>query len=1032
MKPPTAKPTQASDAPELPAPPCGCDENAVEALVDLFVRYAQGRTVVAGRDPATRPVFLRLHGVAHGTLRIREDLPPELRVGIFAQKSEYEVWVRFSSDVQPGVPDVGGTVGIALKVFDVEGKKILEGEESATTHDFILQNHDVFFVDTAKDMCAFTCQSLNGKLDEYLARHPRTKEVLDAMEKLVPSVLLSPYWSVLPFKFGEGAFVKYKLTPEKAPPGSGDPPDVDDPFYLRADLHARMKQGEARFQLLIQRQTSEQEMPTDEATRPWSEEKSPPVHVATLILPQQDLGTRGQATYGENLAFNTWHALPEHAPVGSLALARKAVYQASARVRRNVNGVPVGEPVEPRALSWCAGLEGAEQEGKKTKSKSACPGGDYPPAKDTKIVRAAIHPAIGVARVGNSASGIFYGPEVTTPPGEGPLEHRDDEGALKRQAARFRIYGYNAAGELIRELTADWADITWTVHVANRKASWYRWQLSLDIPEAASVALPLRNASVEGPARDVLTIDGGARSIRGKEQRGEATQFRGKFQEEEVYLGELRTDEAGRLVFLGGHGKSASPEGKPIYIPSDEDSFINADGWYDDTSDGPVTAEVRIEGQRIPVEPAWVVTAPPNYAPTVTAVRTLYDLMFDLYVQNEWLRLPAQVSFQRDVYPILQRLTEHQWVNQGFATQFGWGGANHFEDPEYVQKLAAKPAEGEYDIYGELRRQVLQAFRDPGQANGDQLPWPWLYGDAMEVPAGESPRQNAAVSPTQYRVLELWAAGDFVADWDPQRELPREIEQVPLAEQPAMLDRAALDACLADAFHPGCELTWPMRHLSMYSAPFRIRQRPSGEPEPDHGATLTQAVVLSSAGPLHAQGPGDLTRWMGLPWQADTAYCRSGYDPDYDPFVPSFWPARVPNHVLTPAAYEKVMNPRLPREERLAAFARRASWVAPLKGTTVEQMEQMVEVFGGMGLVELRRGVEGDRDFPPVMGVASFGKGVEPPTPGVLPMAEPLGVPGGRRLPREVLRRRAVQEAGWGSEEALRHAPLPVRLPKKT
>ena len=37
------------------------------------------------------------------------------------------------------------------------------------------------------------------------------------------------------------------------------------------------------------------------------------------------------------------------------------------------------------------------------------------------------------------------------------------------------------------------------------------------------------------------------------------------------------------------------------------------------------------------------------------------------------------------------------------------------------------------------------------------------------------------------------------------------------------LDKAALHFCLADAFHPGCELTWPMRHASLYSAPFRIR-----------------------------------------------------------------------------------------------------------------------------------------------------------------------------------------------------------------
>ena len=69
---------------------------------------------------------------------------------------------------------------------------------------------------------------------------------------------------------------------------------------------------------------------------------------------------------------------------------------------------------------------------------------------DSKIVSAAIHPAIGIARIGDSASGYFVGPEVVDPASEKPEFYRDDAGALKRQAARFRIYGYNAAGEVVR------------------------------------------------------------------------------------------------------------------------------------------------------------------------------------------------------------------------------------------------------------------------------------------------------------------------------------------------------------------------------------------------------------------------------------------------------------------------------------------------------------------------------------------------------------------------------------------------------
>jgi hypothetical protein len=556
--------------------------------------------------------------------------------------------------------------------------------------------------------------------------------------------------------------------------------------------------------------------------------------------------------------------------------------------------------------------------------------------------------------------------------------------------------------------------------------------MALDVPEAAGSKAPRRNATLTGTDRRALVVDGGEKSIGGKETRGEAYHFKGTFQGTDVYLGELRTDAAGRLLFLGGRGKSASPTNTTIFNESDPNGFINADGWYDDMSDGPVTAEVSIEGRSVPVESAWVVTAPPDYAPGIVGVRTLYDLLFDLYVQVQWLPFPERVSFRDHVYPILRRLTDLQWVNRGFATQFGRGGPNDFENDAYVRKLARDPAADGFDVYRELRRQVLRSFRAPDGKDGNQLPWPWVYGDAMELPAGNSPRQNATLSPTQYRILEAWAVGNFDPDWGDPVTPYCTIDAVPLTQQPDMLDRAALEFCLADAFHPGCEVTWPVRHLTLYRAPFRIHHRPAGAAEPDYGHTLTPEVALSPSGPLFDQGPGDLTRWMGLPWQADTGYCRSGYDTAYDPFVPTFWPARVPNQVLTETNYGIAIDGNQLPEKRFAAFTDRMVWTAPLTGTTAEQMEQMVALFADMGVVEVREGVQSDPDLPPTMRVASFGPAVKPLLPtGPRPMmaAAPGAAPAGEH-PRELLRRQAVREAGWESQEQSEQAPLPVRRPE--
>jgi len=129
-------------------------------------------------------------------------------------------------------------------------------------------------------------------------------------------------------------------------------------------------------------------------------------------------------------------------------------------------------------------------------------------AGDTAIVRAAIYPAIGIARLGNSESEYFLSPEVTDPLPEPPGFYRDPTGALKRQSARFRVYGLNAAGRAVTELTADNAEIRWTVHLANKKSAWYQFQIALDIPEAGSAPPSwLRNITITDRSR--LVIDAG-------------------------------------------------------------------------------------------------------------------------------------------------------------------------------------------------------------------------------------------------------------------------------------------------------------------------------------------------------------------------------------------------------------------------------------------------------------------------------------------------------------------------------------------
>jgi hypothetical protein len=580
-------------------------------------------------------------------------------------------------------------------------------------------------------------------------------------------------------------------------------------------------------------------------------------------------------------------------------------------------------------------------------------------SKKNSIVRAAIHPSIGVARLGNSMNEFFLAPEVPEPAPQPPGYYRDSSGALKRQAVRFRIYGMNAEGQAVAELTAANADIQWTVHLANKKSGWYQFQIALDIPEAPSAPLSLlRNAAIGD--RKNLIIDPGPRHIAGRNAQRGVTFDTGSFMGTPVYLGELETDEEGRLVVLGGRGKSASYNGARAI------TFANNDGWHDDISDGPVTAKVVYQGKELAVDPAWVVVAPPNYAPLLKSVRTMWDLMRDVAITAKTLSAPARPSFQNDIRPLFERLSHLEWVNAGYAAAFGWKGPMRFTDPEWLQRLAdPSPA------LQEMRLSLANQFRVFDRDAWSPTPWPWLYGDAMDIPPAHTPRQGVALSDTQLKMLQQWAAGEFEPDYDPAQQPPREIGAIPIAQQPATLDRASLEFCLADAFHPGCEMTWPMRQPSLYMAPFRILHAEPGWIEPDYGPQISPDMIAATY-PFLGQVPGGLTRWMAVPWQTDTASCRSGYIKAYDPYVPTFWPARVPNQVLTEKEYAIVIDSNRPLSDRLIAFAKRAAWTRPLGSKSyLAQINNMIDHFGDMGVVEHRPGPN-DEHFPSSMQVENL------------------------------------------------------------
>ncbi len=568
-----------------------------------------------------------------------------------------------------------------------------------------------------------------------------------------------------------------------------------------------------------------------------------------------------------------------------------------------------------------------------------------------EIVRYVIHPGVGIARVGNSPEEFFIGPEA---PGEVSCPEggfKDGAGRIKRQAARFRVYGLNEAGAAVREITADEAEITWRVHVANRKAAWYQFQNAMDL-QKFSKTTTLRNSTVTGADRGKLVIDPGPRTISGRNTRGDEYLFNGgTFLGDAVPLGEVRTDDAGRLLVLGGFGHSAS------HPPNQQaTTFANNDGWHDDTSDGPVRATVRVGGREFEAEPAMVAVTPPNYGQGLYGVVTLYDVVLDLFIRDDKFKLsaPERPSFWRHIFPIFERLVGNQWVNGGVNFLFGVGSPSDLTEPELLYQLSS-PAEE----YRPLRASYFNWFRDPADGAKGQEPekLPPFYGDAFGDYSNVG-IDDLALTPTQYGWLRRWAEGDFDAD-PSHRDRPATLGDYPAAEQPRALDEANLESCLGGPFHPGIELTWTLRVASMWKEPFRLNVLPEGQaPEMDYGPSLTPEEALGPGGVVESSGPGTLTWWMGVPWQTDGASCLSGYEIGTYLPLPSFWAARVPNQVLSERSYTRVLDESLPVAQRLKHLFYRPEWLRYFGPDYETRINDNVAKWDKLGIVAPLEGSE--------------------------------------------------------------------------
>lgn len=338
-------------------PPQG-EEIQIEQILTiskLSMQHQPHPPMVRGQHPKS-------HGYVQGEFIFAEDIPKNMKVGVFKESKTYPIWIRFSnggSDRDPKtgdfVPDTVGDVrGMAIKLMNVAGEMVLDVPEHQGEQDFVLMNNPAFFLRDVQGYIDFfpVLKAIReGKIifksgeapqvpDELQAKFQAVAYALPILQKIRAKVTTSPleitYWSATPYKLDNQA-IKFSVVPHATEESFNPENAADKSNYLREAMTQHLANKDAYFDFKIQLQTDAIKMPVEDPTLEWDEQESPYVKVATIKIPAQDFNTKERQQLDENQSFSPWHTLLEHQPLGGVNRARKRIYGELAKFRNEMN-----------------------------------------------------------------------------------------------------------------------------------------------------------------------------------------------------------------------------------------------------------------------------------------------------------------------------------------------------------------------------------------------------------------------------------------------------------------------------------------------------------------------------------------------------------------------------------------------------------------------------------------------------------------------------------------------------------------------
>ena len=261
----------------------------------------------------------KTHGIVRAELTVRDDLPENMRRGIFAEPRSYRAWVRFSGPgpyVTPDIDDVG-FMSMSIKLMGVPGPKLLDDEKF--TQDLLGVSTPTFVTPNTRANARLQHWSYKNAPTFYFANF-RDPHILDSIMQLLwtktqTSPLEDEYFSCVPYLLGEGQAMQYSFrsrleTRTRVPRLPLRPPDN----YLRDAMVATLAEQDVEFDISLQLQTDPFLMPIENNGVLWPTKLSPRVPAAVLRIPKQRFDSPEQLDFAKVLSYNPWHSIPDTAP----------------------------------------------------------------------------------------------------------------------------------------------------------------------------------------------------------------------------------------------------------------------------------------------------------------------------------------------------------------------------------------------------------------------------------------------------------------------------------------------------------------------------------------------------------------------------------------------------------------------------------------------------------------------------------------------------------------------------------------------